>query len=46
MNHIRLSKGSPADVKYLDDFFDRYDDVTFDTAFIPFEFLNDFSVEK
>ncbi|KAF3218282.1 hypothetical protein TWF106_007644 [Orbilia oligospora] len=46
MNHIRLSKGSPADIKYLDDFFDRYDDVTFDTAFIPFEFLNDFSVEN
>ncbi|KAF3160461.1 hypothetical protein TWF788_003144 [Orbilia oligospora] len=37
---------SPADIKYLDDFFDRYDDVTFDTAFIPFEFLNDFSVEN
>ncbi|KAK6357409.1 hypothetical protein TWF718_001721 [Orbilia javanica] len=46
MNHLRLTKASPADIKYLDDFFDRYDDVTFDTAFIPFEFLNDFSVEN
>ncbi|EPS42416.1 hypothetical protein H072_3652 [Dactylellina haptotyla CBS 200.50] len=46
MNHIRLSRGSPSEIKYLDDFFDRYEDVTFDTAFIPFEFLNDFSVEN
>ncbi|EWC44776.1 hypothetical protein DRE_06414 [Drechslerella stenobrocha 248] len=46
LNHIRLSRAAFSEVKYLDDFFDRYEDVTFDTAFIPFEFLNDFSVEN